>query len=119
VSEDSYSVLTYNKLINKSLKKKAGVRAEEMVQHLRALAVPSLSLPPSLPSFLPSLLPSVLPSSLFFFLSLFLSYLTGPLFVVLDVLRRTIDQAGLRLRDSPASASRMLELKACATAHYF
>jgi hypothetical protein len=40
---------------------------------------------------------------------------TGFLCVALAVLELTLDQAGLELRNPPASASRVLEVKACAT----
>ena len=40
---------------------------------------------------------------------------TGFLYVVLAVLELSVDQAGLELRNLPASASRVLGLKACAT----
>ena len=59
-----------------------------------------------------SFLPSFLPSS---FLSFPLSFLTGFHCVALDVLEISIDRADLKLRDLPASASRVLELKAYIT----
>jgi hypothetical protein len=40
---------------------------------------------------------------------------TGFLCVALAVLDHSVDQAGLELRNPPASASQVLELKACAT----
>jgi hypothetical protein len=40
---------------------------------------------------------------------------TGFLCIALSVLELTVDQAGLELRNPPASASRVLGLKACAT----
>jgi hypothetical protein len=51
-----------------------------------------------------------------FFLSLFAFSEIGLLYVALAVLElELVDQAGLELRELPASASRMLGWKACAT----
>jgi hypothetical protein len=57
--------------------------------------------------------------SFFLFVCLFVCFVfkTGFLYVSLAVLELTlyVDQAGLVLRDLPASASQVLGLKACAT----
>jgi hypothetical protein len=55
---------------------------------------------------------------LFFFFFFFWFFKTGFLCIALAVLELTthlVDQAGLELRNPPASASRVLGLKACAT----
>jgi hypothetical protein len=52
---------------------------------------------------------------LFFFFFFFWFFETGFLCVVLAVLELILDQAGLELRNPPASASQVLGLKACAT----
>jgi hypothetical protein len=49
---------------------------------------------------------------IFFF---FWFFETGFLCVALAVLEHSVDQAGLELRNLPASASRVLVLKACTT----
>jgi hypothetical protein len=53
----------------------------------------------------------------FFFFFFFLVFEVGFLCIALAVLELThfVDQAGLKLRNPPASASKMLGLKACAT----
>jgi hypothetical protein len=58
------------------------------------------------------------PNLLFFFFFFFWFFKTGFLCIVLAVLcpgTYFVDQAGLELRNPPASASRVLGLKACAT----
>ena len=62
---------------------------------------------------------------MFFFVFLFFVFIclffgfwffeTGFLCVALTVLELTLDQAGLKLRNSPASASQVLRLKVCAS----
>ena len=55
-----------------------------------------------------------LPNILFFCLFVFF-FKTRFLCIALSVLELTVDQAGLKLRNPPASASQVLGLKACAT----
>jgi hypothetical protein len=52
---------------------------------------------------------------LFFFFFFFWFFETGFLCVAQAALEFTVDQAGLELRNPPASASRVLGLKACTT----
>jgi hypothetical protein len=74
---------------------------------------PSLPpLPPPPPS--PSLLYFIF--LIFYFYFFFVFFKTGFLHIALAVLELTfVDQAGLELRNPPASASQVLALKACAT----
>jgi hypothetical protein len=62
-----------------------------------------------------TILLTILPALTFFFF-FFLVFETGFLCIALAVLELTfVDQAGLELRNPPASASPVLGLKACAT----